>query len=121
MLRDTKTTEPAHTSLAPSSMLTVLGSRTIGIVCESTFNKQTTPVDAYGGLPYPFLLDVPKNASQQSYLTTFRNSKTANLLTMTSFPVNLRVRLGGMVSARSVKYLARLQASKADQETRDQW
>jgi len=43
------------------------------------------------------------------------------LLTINNLPVNLHVRLGGIVASRSVKYLGRLAAKIADQETRDQW
>jgi len=43
------------------------------------------------------------------------------LLTLMSMPLNTRFRVGGVVAARSVKFLGRLAAKIADQETRDQW
>ncbi|CAK8985680.1 C2 domain-containing protein 5 (138 kDa C2 domain-containing phosphoprotein), partial [Durusdinium trenchii] len=43
------------------------------------------------------------------------------LLTINVLPINVRVRLGGVVAARSVKFLGRLAAKLADQETRDEW
>uniref|UniRef100_A0A7S2W4C5 C2 domain-containing protein n=1 Tax=Mucochytrium quahogii TaxID=96639 RepID=A0A7S2W4C5_9STRA len=43
------------------------------------------------------------------------------LLTINVLPMNVCVRLGGIVASRSVKFLGRLAAKIADQETRDQW
>ena len=43
------------------------------------------------------------------------------LLTMRYFDPNVRVRIGGLVTARSVKYLGNLASSLLDQETRDSW
>ena len=43
------------------------------------------------------------------------------LLPMKSFPRHVRVRLGGLVMARSVKFLGKLEATLSDQETREGW
>ncbi|CAK4738250.1 unnamed protein product [Aphanomyces euteiches] len=43
------------------------------------------------------------------------------LLTVRAFHPDTRIRLGGIVSARSVKYLGRMATKLADQETRDSW
>ena len=43
------------------------------------------------------------------------------LLTMKEFGRNVRVRIGGLVTARSVKYLGKLSSILTDQETRDGW
>ena len=43
------------------------------------------------------------------------------LLTLREFDANVRVRFGGLVTARSVKYLGNLASKLSDQETRDSW
>jgi C2 domain len=43
------------------------------------------------------------------------------LLTLRDFDSNVRVRFGGLVTARSVKYLGNLASKLSDQETRDSW
>jgi C2 domain len=43
------------------------------------------------------------------------------LLTLRDFDLNVRVRFGGLVTARSVKYLGNLASKLTDQETRDSW
>lgn len=43
------------------------------------------------------------------------------LLTLRDFDANVRVRFGGLVTARSVKYLGNLASKLSDQETRDSW
>jgi hypothetical protein len=43
------------------------------------------------------------------------------LLTLRYFDPRVRVRIGGLVTARSVKYLGNLASSFSDQETRDNW
>jgi len=43
------------------------------------------------------------------------------LLTLNQFDVGVRVRFGGLVTARSVKYLGNLASQLSDQETRDSW
>lgn len=43
------------------------------------------------------------------------------LLTLKEFGPRVRVRIGGLVTARSVKYLGKLASKLSDQETRDGW
>jgi len=43
------------------------------------------------------------------------------LLTLRAFDPSVRVRFGGLVTARSVKYLGNLASNLSDQETRDSW
>ena len=43
------------------------------------------------------------------------------LLTLKEFGPHVRVRIGGLVTARSVKYLGNLASKLSDQETRDSW
>ena len=43
------------------------------------------------------------------------------LLTMNEFGPRVRVRIGGLVTARSVKFLGKLASKLSDQETRDGW
>jgi hypothetical protein len=43
------------------------------------------------------------------------------LLTLRYFGPSVRVRIGGLVTARSVKYLGNLASKLSDQETRDSW
>lgn len=43
------------------------------------------------------------------------------LITLKSFDASTRIQLGGITSARSVKYLGKLATKLADQETRDSW
>lgn len=43
------------------------------------------------------------------------------LLTMTDFDPRVRIRIGGLVTARSIKYLGNLASKLSDQETRDSW
>lgn len=43
------------------------------------------------------------------------------LMTLSNFDPSVRVRIGGLVTARSVKYLGNLASKLSDQETRDSW
>merc|ERR1712078_381168 len=43
------------------------------------------------------------------------------LLTLRDFDPTVRVRIGGLVTARSVKYLGNLASKLSDQEQRDSW
>jgi hypothetical protein len=43
------------------------------------------------------------------------------LLTLRAFDASVRVRVGGLVTARSVKFLGNLASKLSDQETRDSW
>ena len=49
------------------------------------------------------------------------DTQEVQLLTMTEFLPSVRVRIGGLVTARSVKYLGKLASKLSDQETRDGW
>lgn len=49
------------------------------------------------------------------------DAQEVQLLTMTEFPPSVRVRIGGLVTARSVKFLGKLASKLSDQETRDGW
>jgi hypothetical protein len=49
------------------------------------------------------------------------DTQEVKLLTMTEFLPSVRVRIGGLVTARSVKYLGKLASKLSDQETRDGW
>jgi len=49
------------------------------------------------------------------------DAQEVQLLTMTEFGSRVRVRIGGLVTARSVKYLGKLASKLSDQETRDGW
>ena len=50
-----------------------------------------------------------------------QNQEEVVLLTMNEFGPRVRVRIGGLVTARSVKYLGKLASKLSDQETRDGW
>lgn len=59
---------------------------------------------------------VRQHQRQQEYA-----QQEVQLLTMTEFDPRVRVRFGGLVTARSVKYLGKLASKLSDQETRDGW
>ena len=44
-----------------------------------------------------------------------------SLLSLKSFDIHVRIRLGGLVMSRSVKFLGKLEATLSDQETREGW
>lgn len=48
-------------------------------------------------------------------------AQEVQLITLKVFSPSTNIRLGGIVSARSVKYLGKLATKLADQETRDSW
>jgi hypothetical protein len=48
-------------------------------------------------------------------------SSEVQILTMTEFPEEIAMRLGGVVTSRSVKYLGRLGVKSADLRARDSW
>jgi len=50
-----------------------------------------------------------------------REQDEVQLLTVHEFDSSVRVRIGGLVVARSVKYLGNLASKLSDQETRDSW
>ena len=49
------------------------------------------------------------------------SNEDVTLLTLRDFDPRVRVRIGGLVTARSVKYLGNLASKLSDQETRDSW
>lgn len=51
----------------------------------------------------------------------FPTSSEVQLLSLKRFDKHVRVRLGGLVMARSVKFFGRLEAKLSDQETREVW
>ena len=53
--------------------------------------------------------------------STRQSQEEVALLTMNEFGPRVRVRIGGLVTARSVKYLGKLASKLSDQETRDGW
>lgn len=50
-----------------------------------------------------------------------KDDDEVQLLTLKNFDPRVRVRIGGLVAARSVKYLGNLASKLSDQETRDSW
>jgi hypothetical protein len=52
---------------------------------------------------------------------THQDDEEVQLLTLRDFDPRVRVRIGGLVTARSVKYLGNLASKISDQETRDSW
>eukprot|EP00980_Cylindrotheca_fusiformis_P028031 scaffold22577_cov122-Cylindrotheca_fusiformis.AAC.10 len=52
---------------------------------------------------------------------THQHDEEVQLLTLRDFDPRVRVRIGGLVTARSVKYLGNLASKISDQETRDSW
>jgi hypothetical protein len=52
---------------------------------------------------------------------THQDDEGVQLLTLRDFDPRVRVRIGGLVTARSVKFLGNLASKLSDQETRDSW
>lgn len=48
-------------------------------------------------------------------------SNEIQILSLKSFEAHARIRLGGLVTAKSVKFLGKLEATVSDQETREAW
>ncbi|KAF1323858.1 putative ca2-dependent phospholipid-binding protein, partial [Globisporangium splendens] len=80
------------------------------------------PVDAIDALTSPHYMP-------RRFMKTMKPPEAFNisvhdeiqLITLKVFSPSTRIRLGGIVSARSVKYLGKLATKLADQETRDSW
>ncbi len=72
-------------------------------------------------------MDKTKNAYHMSEATAAAKKHKESvqgevqLLTLREFGHRVRVRIGGLVTARSVKYLGKLASKLSDQETRDSW
>ena len=60
-----------------------------------------------------------KNLPSTSHMQDL--SREVQLLTISNFKAKVRLRLAGVVSAQSVKYLGKLHAKISDRETRDAW
>ena len=86
----------------------------------STSTASSSLVALVGGKPVASL-PPPPTRSKKFIRRGPGLEREVALLTLRAFPLNLRVRLGAVVSARSVKFLGRLAAKIADQETRDEW
>jgi hypothetical protein len=72
------------------------------------------------------MLDGGPNFSESAAAVVTRHRENpqdeeVQLLTVQSFDPSVRVRLGGLVTVRSVKYLGNLASKLSDQETRDSW
>ena len=61
-----------------------------------------------------------QNTSNPSRCTP-SSTPPVQLLTVSEFPANVRVRFAGTVASFSVKYLGKLHAKISDRETRDAW
>lgn len=63
------------------------------------------------------------NRESSSNAVSGSNTRRAEieLSTLADFPARVKVHCGGIVMARSVKYLGRVSSTKSDQETRDGW
>ena len=61
-----------------------------------------------------------RNTSNPSQCTP-PSTPPVQLLTVSEFPANVRVRFAGTVASFSVKYLGKLHAKISDRETRDAW
>eukprot|EP00948_MAST-09A_sp_MAST-9A-sp1_P003425 g3425.t1 len=64
---------------------------------------------------------VRRNSIRADERDELQQSREVQLLTLTEFPPSLRIRLGGLVSARSVRFLGKVSSKIADQDTRDAW
>jgi len=99
----------------------LMGLRTMSVFSEGGSSMlRVADETVYGMVPFPFLMDLRAH----KFLVRppgLVNREGAQLITLRSFPINVRLRLATVVAARSVKYLGRLAANRADQETRDQW
>ena len=83
--------------------------------------KANIPLISFGEIHEKLLNQREKNKRGASATKTIHESSDVILLTLFSFPAYVRVRLGGLVIARSVKFLGKLEATLSDQETREEW
>ena len=104
--------------LRKSTSVESIGDVERGISILPTVSGEITPIDTS---------PTHRNASRRGRrkkLGSFerRSHEEVQLLSMKSFSsCNVRIRFGGIVSAKSVKYLGKLATKLADQETRDSW
>jgi C2 domain len=80
-------------------------------------NSSTSMIQRAGGSNMFALSEAAAAAAQHR---ESRQGEVA-LLTVGSFDPSVRVRIGGLVTARCVKYLGNLASKLSDQETRDGW
>lgn len=78
--------------------------------------------------PHRSSVSVPEQAHSTIFTMTegrhhpmMTSNEDVILLTLRDFDPRVRVRIGGLVTARSVKYLGNLASKLSDQETRDSW
>jgi hypothetical protein len=64
---------------------------------------------------------MPESATHHHHHHHHQDADEVQLLTLRDFDPRVRVRIGGLVTARSVKYLGNLASKLSDQETRDSW
>ena len=63
----------------------------------------------------------PKIAEAVARIREGNQEEDVQLLTLREMGPDVRIRIGGLVTARSVKYLGKLATKLSDQETRDGW
>ena len=90
-------------AFGPKNELSTLSSG--GIVSNLLYN-----------LSNPGNIDIAREAAANSLL-----SNEIQILSLKSFERHARIRLGGLVTAKSVKFLGKLEATVSDQETREAW
>jgi hypothetical protein len=61
------------------------------------------------------------NANNAASSSSNTRRAEVELSTLCDFPARVKVHCGGIVMARSVKFLGRVSSTKSDQETRDAW
>lgn len=90
------------------------------------FNTDSEREDAVPPRLTPLSIPDQHNRSASSRFVipeahTHQDDEEVQLLTLRDFDPRVRVRIGGLVTARSVKYLGNLASKISDQETRDSW
>eukprot|EP00804_Cyclotella_cryptica_P027640 CCRYP_010258-RC/>CCRYP_010258-RC protein AED:0.06 eAED:0.06 QI:237/1/1/1/0.88/0.8/10/2605/828 len=79
-------------------------------------NSPRQDVARNAGMMFTMMSDATSSARQTQGV-----QEEVQLLTLNEFGPRVRVRIGGLVTARSVKYLGKLASKLSDQETRDGW
>lgn len=92
-----------------------IGRRSKGDIEDATIPRHPLPLH----LRPPIPVGAPRH--RYSRVADVRRSDGINILTVAVPPPGSRLHIGGMVTARSVKYLAGMMAGAFDQETRDGW
>lgn len=83
--------------------------------------KANVPLLSFGPISEKMLTSLRTRERSRSAKTVVEDSNDVQLLSITMFPRHARIRLGGLVVARSVKFLGKLEATLSDQETREEW